>query len=839
MNLNRPNRPILTYLVSLSVVSILSPIIASAAAHAQGNPFQPPVATTHAPRSRSYHVRHMKLFFKIDAAHHSASGVVTHYLTPLNAGLAAVEIDAGANLTIQTCKVDGAQVPFRHEGERLTILPAAPLPKREFAVEIQYDMPASNGRGGGANGAGGFTWIDPRPGNPSRVPGFWTQGETDTNHKWVPCFDAPNDKCTSETHTTVPENWTVIGNGTELPVTVDGAAHTKTYHWVMKQPHSTYLLSLAGGEMDVQKAQWSGIPLYYAVPRGMGNLIPSSFSHTPDMLSFFSKRFGVKYPWPKYAQVCVFDFPGGMENVSATTLGVFLADARSSKSMVESLTSHELGHQWFGDLVTCSDWGDVWLNEGFATFCEMLYTEHVGGKDAYERDIARYKLDYLREEKRASRPLSTSLYRRGDDMFGQGLTYGRGGVVLHMLRRELGDKRFFAGLQSYLKQHAYQPVATSDFIKSMSQAAGRDLQPWFDQWVLKPGHPILEWSWNYDEVGKYTVLHLKQVQDTSDGTPVYSLPLRIASILPQQPGQTRSETRITTVTMNTADQEIRIPGAARPLTVLLDPEHDLLMETRTEESKGDALVAELKYAPSYQDRLRAVQKVTFANAGDVTALLAAQVTADPSEEVGAAMLNILADRKVEKLRTLYRDQLKSKQIRRRAAAINALAQLPKQEVDLESVKVIAASTVEPYAVVEPALRAVVRQDPEGSVAILQRQVEDERLSRVVIESIGSAKLEAGVPVLLKAIAQARTPQARRTAIRALGTLAPNDAAVTAALIGVMKTDSDPATQTLAIDTLKERKAVAALDALKAFAAETADSDLRQSANEAIQEITSR
>ncbi len=118
---------------------------------------------------------------------------------------------------------------------------------KEVAVEISYTMPSANSRtGGGANGAGGFTWIDPRAAQPTRKVGFWTQGETNTNSSWVPCYDFPNDKCTSETHTTVPEDWTVIGNGAETPSTLNADAHTRTFHWTMKQPHSTYLLSLVG-----------------------------------------------------------------------------------------------------------------------------------------------------------------------------------------------------------------------------------------------------------------------------------------------------------------------------------------------------------------------------------------------------------------------------------------------------------------------------------------------------------------------------------------------------------------------------------------------------------------
>src|SRR5206468_4007146 len=155
---------------------------------------------------------------------------------------------------------------------------------------------------------------------------------------------------------------------------------------------------------------------------------------------------------------------------------------------------------------------DVWLNEGFATFFETAYIEHLEGKDAYDQERAGNLRSYLFEAQRYKRPISTALYANGDVMFDDH-TYPRGSLIMHLLRRTLGDKDFFAGLGYYLKTNAYQPVDTQDLIKAINTKTGKDVTAFFDQWVFKPGHPIVETSWTYDETGKAVVLHLKQIQD--------------------------------------------------------------------------------------------------------------------------------------------------------------------------------------------------------------------------------------------------------------------------------------------------------------------------------------
>ena len=800
-----------------------------------GNPFKAPKATIHQARERTYHVRHMQLVFDVNAADHSAKGVVTHYLTPLHEGMSEIVLDAGQNLKIGKCSIAGQEVKFKHEGGKLTLLPETALSVNEVAVEIRYELPSSKG-GNGLMGAGGLVWIDPRTDDPNRRPAFYTQGETETNHFWVPCYDFPNDKLTSETITTVPEGWTVIGNGVEGKTTRNAAAKTKTYRWKMNQVHSTYLLSLVAGEMDVLRSSWEGKPLIYASPKGTGDLLKTSFEHTPDMLSFYSKTFGVKYPWPKYAQTCVPDFGGGMENVSATTMGIFLSDARSAKNSNASLTSHELGHQWFGDLVTCNDWGDTWLNEGFATYAETAYIEHLQGKDAYEQERVGNLRGYLNEARRYKRPESTQLYTTGDNMF-DSHTYNRGSLVLHMLRRELGDKAFYTGIKNYLNKHAYQNVVTADFEEAMSAAGKRDLKPWFKQWVFSPGHPVLEYSWSYDSE-KNVVLKVKQTQDTKEGTPLYNLPIKVA-LLNEADGKLN---RMLSVTSDRAEQEFRIPVTIKPDTLLIDPEHDLLAEIKPVKWATSELTAILKFAPSYQDRSKAARALLNSDTGknEATLKLVAEATSkETSDPAATGMLEALSGTKQEFLRPLYREQALSKQAGRRAVALTALGTLFPADEDTALLKRVAMDDKEPYTAVGGALKGLAKLDLVGNLDIFKHQVEmkssRDQLAFAAVGALAEAKIEGGVPILLSAAKAGHNSFLRYTAINAIGTLSAGDKSVLDLLVATLKEDS-PFLQNAAISVLRERKEKSAVETLSALSKSAKSEEVRDAAKSAAEEL---
>jgi aminopeptidase N len=561
------------------------------------------------------------------------------------------------------------------------IRPSLPIPAdTKTVVTLRYTGTDQNAASFGG-GEGGLHWIRPDANDPDHV-GLWTQGESDGNRNWAPTWDYPNDFTTTETTVTVPQAWSVIGNGKQISNTTNDQAGTRTVHWKMDQPHATYLLSLAAGPLDIKEDKWEDVPLLYVVPKGKASLIPASFSDTGDMLTYFSKVTGVKYPWVKYAQNAMYEFGGGMENISATTLGAgSLTDARSGYRQMASLNSHELAHQWFGDYVTCNNWGDVWLNESFATFFQFLYFEHSRGKNAYDAEVDDATQAYLAESRRYKRPIVTNLYANPDVMF-DSHTYPKGGTVLHTLRRKIGDKAFFQGVNLYLTRNANKPVETADLITAMSEAAGNDLKPFFDQWVYKPGHPVLNYSWTYETSAKQVVLTVRQQQDTSDGTPLYTIENAQAGIIAGG-----KLVRVPAGLTGQAEQVFRFPSPTRPEAVLFDPDHDFLREMPNLAWAAAELPAIVESAPNGIDRTRAMQRLLDPKSGPLSDTtrqrIVTAVKNDNSEFVALGDITPLANLERADLQPLFREMLSrpgyydggSKD--RRADAIRALRKLPR------------------------------------------------------------------------------------------------------------------------------------------------------------------
>ncbi|RYG87104.1 aminopeptidase, partial [bacterium] len=332
------------------------------AAQQNSNPFLPPRATVHYAPDRTCDLQHVSITLDVDYPTRTYTGRAVNTLSPLRSGLTEIMLNAGPILTISRVTVNGRAVIVRREDRKLFI-PVLPT-KRGETLRVAIDYKGANSKAVSFGGVGGFHWIEPAKDGPATRVGFWTQGETEFNSDWVPMWDYPNDFATYDETYTVPSDWTAVGNGKLVRESKSSDGKRKTFVWRQDLPHATYLLTAVGGPFDVKKDAWRGKPLWYVVPRGQGKYIDASFGHTPDMLSFFSDRLGYEYPWAKYAQNAMYDFGGGMENVSATTLGAgSLSEPRDTPRGRTSLTSHELAHQWFGDTVTCQDWGDIFNNE--------------------------------------------------------------------------------------------------------------------------------------------------------------------------------------------------------------------------------------------------------------------------------------------------------------------------------------------------------------------------------------------------------------------------------------------------------------------------------------------
>ncbi|MEO8701901.1 MAG: M1 family aminopeptidase [Kofleriaceae bacterium] len=464
-------------------------------------------------------IQHIALALEVDPALRTVVGTATLRATVVAPGTTSLELDA-VELQIEAVTVGGAAAGFRHDGRKLRVdLGTAHPTGAELVIAIAY-------RGAPRRG---LYFIGPDEGYPHKPLQAWTQGQDEDSRYWFPCLDAPNQKATSELVVTVPATLFALSNGVLVGDRSD--AGKRTLHWRLDVPHSCYLVTLAVGDFAVVETRWRDVPVVYYVERGKEAAAERTLARTPQMLELFSKLFGVPYPYPRYAQIFVADFIfGGMENTSATTLtDTVLLDERAALDYdVDSLVAHELAHQWFGDLVTCRDWGEGWLNEGFATYSEYIWREHYEGRDAADLELEDWADMYFGEDSgRYRRTIATKLFDEPIDIFDHHL-YEKGGRVLHMLRYLLGDDAFYKSLAHYLGKHRHGVVESRDLARAVEEATGKNVDWFFSQWVIDgSGHPELEVSIRWDGSTKLATVSVDQRQKIDARTPVFRIPTHV------------------------------------------------------------------------------------------------------------------------------------------------------------------------------------------------------------------------------------------------------------------------------------------------------------------------
>jgi aminopeptidase N len=472
-------------------------------------------------RSRNVDVQHIDINLLFDWDKEQAYGVSTVTLIPFH-DLDTFTLDA-AKMTINSVKlVGGGALKFQYdiekENDNLEInLGRTYKPGEKIVVAIDYRTNYVNKveNSAGILGFGrGLRFIKPTADEPDKPKQIWSQGESEFNRYWFPGYDSPNDFRTTELHATVQKPFVVISNG-KLVTVKDNLNGTRTFNWKMDQPYSNYLTSIVVGEYAEVKGAYAGVPVSSFVYKNEYAAGAATTKNLPATVQFFSEKTGVKYPYPKYSQTMVEDFGGGMENITATTqITEMIHDSRELlDGDSEGLQSHELAHQWFGDYVTCRDWGQIWLNESFATYFQALWDEQLKGKDVFLYEDVRNNQDqYLGTWNQGNRrPIVTKFYADKDALF-DNYAYPRGGAVLHMLRKHLGDAAWWKAINHYLTANAHQPVSTEDFRIAIEESTGQSMDWFFDQWLYKMGHPIFEITQNYDDTKKQLTLNVKQTQ---------------------------------------------------------------------------------------------------------------------------------------------------------------------------------------------------------------------------------------------------------------------------------------------------------------------------------------
>jgi aminopeptidase N len=309
---------------------------------------------------------------------------------------------------------------------------------------------------------------------------------------------------------------TVLSNGKLISEEKD-AAGLKAVRWSQEKPHVNYLISLIAGNFKSIEDEYKDVPLAFFTPPSDIGEAQNSFGDIKDMLGFFEKEIGVPFPWAKYFQVVVSDFTaGGMENTSITTLTdrTLFRDETENIRNSEGLCSHELAHQWFGDLVTCKDWSQLWLNEGFATFYALLYDEHKNGRDSMLYGFYGSAKNLLKATNDIQ-PIVFRKYNGPDEQFNS-LVYQKGSWVLHMLRSQLGEELYRRCIKTYLERHQFGNVVTEDLRAVAEEISGRSFDQFFDQWLYHAHFPELEASYFWDAKSKLAKISIRQIQKIND-----------------------------------------------------------------------------------------------------------------------------------------------------------------------------------------------------------------------------------------------------------------------------------------------------------------------------------
>lgn len=560
----------------------------------------------------------LTLVVDVDVLGRRIKGAATWQGTVRQASLQRLRLDADSFEVLRVFDGAGSQLGWHHDGRSLWVELGKTYHRGEL-LRVAIDFDTREPRAG-------FYFVLPDADHPDRPAHAWTQGQDEDSKYWFPCHDSPNHKVRLRIVATVPEGMVALSNGRLRSVHGAADAGQRIFDWQLSRPAPMYLLTLVVGPFVEVVQQREPLPISYAVLPGREADGARSFGRTPEMVAVYERLTGVPYPFEKYSQVAVSEFVfGGMENASMTTqTDLTLHDARAHLDFSsEPLVSHELAHQWFGDLVTCRSWTHGWLNEGFATYFEQLWQEHGHSVDDFDYARQQALRVYLAEDSgRYRRPIVTHRYDEPIDLFDAHL-YEKGAAVLHMLRRKLGDDTFFGAVSAYLRAFADQTAETVELRRVFETFSGVDLGRFFAQWVEQgKGHPELKVSGGWEADSSSYRIAFEQTQDRATA-PIFHFEVAVHFVLAD------GATVVRTAPLQQARQIFFFALPAAPELVLVDPRGDLLAVWDLGLPEP-LLRAQLRKAPSPWARWTAAHALAKQPSAQNVAALAAALRDDPA-----------------------------------------------------------------------------------------------------------------------------------------------------------------------------------------------------------------
>ena len=450
--------------------------------------------------------------------------------------------EEGKGMTVTAVKEGNKTLRFTQNNQQLIIhTPGAPGAQHTYT--IRYEGIPADGLIIAANKFGHR--------------GFFGDNWPNRAHNWLPCVDHPSDKASVSFNITAPDHYTVVANGS-LKAEQQLPGHRKLTQWVESEPLSPKVMVIGVADFAVDHpGDAMGVPVWNYVYKENKDLGFKSYSYALDILPFYITHIG-PYPFEKCGNVQSKTRFGGLENASA----IFYYENSVGSPGVESLMAHEIAHQWFGDAATETQWRYLWLSEGFATYMTLCYLENKYGADTLKSSLRADRHKVIAYEKQRFTAVVDTTIKDDYMKLLNPNSYEKGGWVLHMLRRAIGDEAFWKGISTYYATYRNKNASSADFEKVMASVSGKDLHAFFDQWLNTPGHPKLTISYKYDP-DKKTIL----IDFTQQGDHLFTFPLEYSL-----------DGALQHINIHDKTTHVELPFPEKPATLVSDPNVNVLAD---------------------------------------------------------------------------------------------------------------------------------------------------------------------------------------------------------------------------------------------------------------------
>jgi aminopeptidase N len=564
---------------------------------------------------------------------------------------------------------------------------------------------------------------------------IWTQGETQSNQVWMPIIDSPNQRMTQEISMTVDTNFKTLSNGLMISSKNLGNG-LRTDVWKQSLPAAPYLTMMAVGNYAIIKDKYKNMEVNYYVYPEYANDATAIFGNTPEMLKYFSELL-VPYPWEKYSQVIAEDYvSGAMENTTATVHGSFVQQHKREliDGNQDDIIAHELFHQWFGDLVTTESWSNLTLNESFATYGEYLWQDYKYGRDAADRGLQADLNTYMAQAKQSDANLVRFEYEAREEMF-DGISYQKGGRILHMLRKYVGDEAFFESLRDFLNTNKFTAAEAHQLRLSFEKITGEDLNWFWNQWYFSKGYPILNIEYSYNTETQTAIVVVNQ-KTSEEQLNYFKLPVDIDFYVNGK--ATRKRFTITSET-----DTFKFSALTQPELINFDAEKMLLCKKTDNHSKAEWLYM-LQHAPLYLDKFEALTKIGMAKPGTAEATtMLTKATTDPYHGIRVKATNGLKEiastpETEATIKSLLMQAMSDKKSAVRSNAIEKLGSWFADE-DFTEIYKKTITTDSSYMVIGSALKALTEKNASEGLAVAEslESQNDENINTIIAKTYGS------------------------------------------------------------------------------------------------------